>query len=145
MIRYALTCAADHAFESWFQSAAAYDRLAAAGHVTCPQCGSPEVSKALMAPRVQTAARAPEAAPAGGPQPMVAGPMERALAELRRRVEENADYVGDSFAREARAMHEGEAPERSIYGEARPEEARALIEDGIGVAPLPFVPRRKGN
>ncbi len=141
MIRYALTCAAKHDFESWFQSSAAYDRLAAQGRVTCPDCGSADVRKAMMAPAVSGADRraAPDAAP---PPP---AEIERALAALRRQVEENSDYVGLNFAAEARRIHQGEAPERSIYGEARPDEARRLIEDGVPVAPLPFVPRRKTN
>jgi hypothetical protein len=142
MIRYALTCAADHAFESWFQSSAAYDRLEAGGRVACPVCGSTTVRKALMAPAVQGAARAGEPAPAAPPSP---ADIEKALAELRRQVEENSDYVGLNFAAEARRIHAGEAPERSIYGEAQPDEARRLIEDGVPVAPLPFVPRRKTN
>jgi hypothetical protein len=146
MIRYALTCAARHDFESWFQSSEAFDRLAEAGRVTCPTCGNPDVRKALMAPAVVGAGKLPD--PAG--DPVVADPpspaeIERALAALRRQVEENSDYVGLNFAAEARRIHAGEAPERSIYGEAKPDEARKLIEDGVPVAPLPFVPRRKTN
>lgn len=152
MIRYALTCANDHDFESWFQSAGAFDRLAAAGHVACAVCGSTEVTKTLMAPVVRPARRAAEKAadraegaaetrPLSGPRT----PAEQALAALRRQVEENSDYVGLNFAAEARAMHEGDIPERSIYGEARADEARQLIEDGIPVAPLPFRPARKTN
>jgi hypothetical protein len=146
MIRYALTCAARHEFESWFQSSAAYDRLAEAGRVTCPACGSSEVHKALMAPAVMGADKAPEPAEneAQGTPPSPAE-IERALAALRKQVEENSDYVGMNFATEARRIHAGEAPERSIYGETRPDEARKLIEDGVPVAPLPFVPRRKTN
>ncbi|MGB2894495.1 MAG: DUF1178 family protein, partial [Albidovulum sp.] len=68
-----------------------------------------------------------------------------ALAALRRQVEETSEYVGLNFAAEARAMHEGRVPERSIYGEAKADEARRLVEDGIPVAPLPFVPARKTN
>ncbi|WP_343079757.1 DUF1178 family protein [Ostreiculturibacter nitratireducens] len=145
MIRYSLTCANDHGFESWFQSAEAYDRLRAAGHVACTVCGSTEVAKSLMAPAVRpsrdTAGEQEKAAPLSKP----ASPAEEALAALRRKIEENSDYVGMNFAAEARAIHEGEAPERSIYGEAKPDEARRLIEDGIPVAPLPFLPARKAN
>ena len=72
-------------------------------------------------------------------------PIEAALAALRRQVEETSEYVGLNFAAEARAMHEGRVPERSIYGEAKADEARRLVEDGIPVAPLPFVPARKTN
>jgi hypothetical protein len=141
MIRYSLTCAADHDFESWFQSSAAYDRLADSGRVACPACGTTSVRKALMAPAVQAAGKTAEPA-AAPPSP---ADIERALAELRRQVEQNSDYVGLNFAAEARRIHAGEAPERSIYGEARPDEARKLVEDGVPVAPLPFVPRRKTN
>jgi hypothetical protein len=156
MIRYALTCANDHGFESWFQSAEAFDRLAAGGHVACAVCGSTEVAKTLMAPAVRPARRAEAAglaaaaeagleAPPSGPLSGPRTPAEEALAALRRQVEANSDYVGLNFAAEARAMHEGTIPERSIYGEARAEEAKRLIEEGIPVAPLPFLPARKAN
>lgn len=135
MIRYALRCEAGHEFESWFQSAGAYDGLRAGGHVSCPDCGSCRVEKALMAPAVVAK---PEALK---PQ----DPRAAALAELRRKVEENSDYVGMNFVAEARAMHAGDTPERAIYGEARPEEAIQLLEEGVPVAPLPFMPTRKTN
>ncbi len=137
MIRYDLKCDRGHAFDSWFASAAAFDRLAAAGHVACPDCGSARVDKVLMAPAVARAADRPLAAPRD--------PREEALSELRRQIEERSDYVGLSFAAEARAMHEGRIPERAIHGEAKPDEARKLIEDGVPVAPLPFLPARKTN
>lgn len=143
MIQYALKCAKGHSFDSWFQSAAAYDKLAAAGMVSCAVCGTPDVSKAIMAPRVGKSA--PDTAAASKPLSQPASPAEQALAELRRRVEKDADYVGRKFAREARAMHDGDAPARPIWGEARADEARALIEDGVPVAPLPFTPSRKTN
>lgn len=138
MIRYALKCPSDHAFESWFQSSAAYDALHRSGHVTCPACGSPQVEKALMAPSVRTEEPARTLS-----QPV--SEMEQKLAELRRQVEENSEYVGLGFAAEARAIHAGDAPERAIYGEAKADEARALIEDGVPVTPLPFLPQRKAN
>lgn len=137
MIRYSLACAEGHRFESWFQSAAAYDRLAAAGHVACAVCGGTKVDKALMAPAVASHDEAPLAT--------AATPAEQALAALRRKIEEESEYVGLSFAAEARAIHEGAAPERAIYGEARPDEAKRLIEDGVPIAPLPFLPTRKAN
>lgn len=137
MVRYSLSCAEGHAFESWFQSAAAFDDLAARGLLACAECGSPKVGKALMAPAVAASRGAPLAGPPT--------PREARLAALRRHIEESSDYVGLSFAAEARRMHEGEAPERAIWGEARPEEARALLEDGIPVAPLPFLPKRSAN
>lgn len=135
MVRYSLSCAEGHAFESWFQSAKAFDDLAARGLLSCAQCGSPKVEKALMAPAVSTAK------PLAEPQ----YPQEAMLAAMRRHVEDNSDYVGLSFAAEARKMHEGDAPSRSIWGEAKPEEAKALLEDGIPVAPLPFMPKRSTN
>jgi hypothetical protein len=143
MIRYALHCDKGHRFESWFQSADAFDKVRAAGMVSCPDCGSTGVDKALMAPEVRPARKA--AAAAG---PLSSAPVserEKALAELRRRVEEGSEYVGMNFAAEARAIHEGAAPERAIWGEARIEEARTLIEDGIAVAPLPFRPKSRSN
>ena len=152
MIRYALKCDQGHVFESWFQNAAAFDGLKAGGHVTCPTCGSSAVEKSLMAPKVRPARKAAPAPaePTPGPQgdTPVAAPspeLEQAIAEMRAKVEAESDYVGDSFAKEARAMHLGDTPERSIYGEAKPDEARALIEDGVPVLPLPFRPTRKSN
>lgn len=135
MIRYTLKCTSDHSFDSWFQSAAAFDSLAAAGHVACPVCGATTVEKALMAPRV--AVGADLSAPGSE--------AEKALADLRRKVEENSEYVGVNFVAEARKMHEGSVPERSIYGEARPEEAIKLLDEGVRLAPLPFMPSRKTN
>lgn len=150
MIQYALKCSNGHSFDSWFQSAEAFDKLAAAGMVTCAVCGSAEVEKAIMTPRVRPARNAvapiatpPEPAPIDMATP--APEVEQALAKLRDVVEKNSDYVGNEFASEARKMHVGDAPERAIYGEAKPEEARALIEDGVPVAPLPFIPSRKTN
>ncbi|QBF32922.1 DUF1178 family protein [Thalassococcus sp. S3] len=140
MIQYALKCADGHTFDSWFQSAEAYDKLESAGMVTCAVCGSSQVEKAVMTPRVGSSRSEPSTALTGP-----ASPAEQALADMRRHVEENADYVGTDFASEARAMHVGDAPERSIYGEARPEDAKQLIDDGVPVAPLPFLPPRKTN
>jgi hypothetical protein len=149
MIQYTLKCSQDHRFDSWFQSAEAFDKLKAAGMVTCSICGDSSVEKAIMAPRVRpsrSAAKTPEP-PAANDKPLSqpANPAEQALSDMRKQVEENSDYVGSNFATEARAMHVGDAPERSIYGEAKPEEAKSLIEDGVPVVPLPFVPGRKSN
>jgi hypothetical protein len=151
MIRYALKCAEGHRFESWFQSASAYDTLARAGHLACAVCGSAQVDKELMAPRVaagETDGTATHAAPAKPPERPLsqpAHPAEQALARLRRHVEKNATYVGPDFARKAREIHNGEAPETAIYGEAAPAEAQALREEGVPVAPLPFRPTDKSN
>lgn len=133
MIRYDLTCDHDHRFDGWFASAAGFDSLRAAGQVTCVICGSANVEKALMAPAVTPGLTAPR------------NTAEQALAAMRKKVEASSEYVGMNFAAEARAIHAGDAPERSIYGEARFEEAKALIEDGVPVAPLPFTPTRKAN
>jgi hypothetical protein len=168
MIQYALKCVDGHSFDSWFQSAAGYDKLAAAGMVSCAVCGSTQVEKSIMAPRVRPGRKAVSAL--GEPEPAAPPPqagtpvrapsadnapvgalstpsseLEQQIAELRKKVEENSDYVGKDFVSQARAMHEGEAPERAIHGEARIDEAKALLEEGIPVAPLPFMPNRKTN
>lgn len=149
MINYALKCGQSHSFDSWFQSATAFDTLKAAGHVTCPICGNGQVEKAIMAPRITTGRKA--ARPVDDqtpPMPVQLGPnpdAETALAKLKAEIQANSDYVGMNFAAEARAIHEGDAPKRAIYGEAKLDEARALIEDGVPVAPLPFIPNRKVN
>ncbi|MCM2561383.1 DUF1178 family protein [Lutimaribacter sp. EGI FJ00015] len=146
MIQFTLKCDEGHRFESWFQSADAFDKLKGAGLVSCAVCGSDRVEKALMAPAVRTTDK-PVPAPGASPTPLSApaSPAEQAMADLRRKIEQNSDYVGMKFAQEARAIHEGTAPERAIYGEARPDEAKKLIEDGVPVAPLPFIPGRKSN
>lgn len=141
MIRYSLHCAEEHDFESWFASAAAFDDLKARGLVTCAICGGGKVEKALMAPAVAIPATTPARPDLKAPGSEV----ETALAALRREVEANSEYVGVNFVSEARRMHAGESPERAIHGEARPDEARKLIEEGVPVAPLPFLPARKTN
>ena len=135
MIRYALACGAGHDFEGWFGSSGDFDDQSARGLVSCPMCGTPEVRKQIMAPAVVTTKG--REGPASGPSREMM--MEMASRD-RRHVEDNFDYVGDTFAREARAIHEGRSEERGIYGEATPEETRALVEDGVPVAPLPQVP-----
>lgn len=139
MIKYALECEDGHSFESWFQSNAAFDTLKASGHLSCAICGSQKVSKALMAPRVKLVAET-ETSPA---QTIPNPEAEKALAKLRQSVEENSDYVGEKFTDEARAMHLGDKPERAIYGEARLDQAKSLIEDGVPLLPLPFTPKKK--
>lgn len=147
MIQYALKCTDGHQFESWFQSASAFDKLTSAKALTCAICGSNDVSKAIMAPRVNAGTDAPPPVPAEPKRPLSQPqtPAERALAQLREHVEKTSNYVGKDFVREARAMHEGSAPERPIHGEARFEDARKLFEEGVPVAPLPFLPTRKTN
>ena len=142
MIQYTLRCDQGHQTDSWFKSAAAYDALAASGHLSCAICGSARVDKALMAPRLRPAQDPAE----GATRPVVANPkpeIEKAIAELRAKVEASSDYVGDRFASEARAMYLGDKPERSIYGEARIDQARELLADGVPLMPLPFRPRQK--
>ncbi|HLQ18627.1 MAG TPA: DUF1178 family protein [Tabrizicola sp.] len=142
MIRYSLRCGAGHGFESWFKGADAFSALQAAGQVACPLCGSTEVGKDLMAPAVRPARKASAA------KPDLSAPtsdLEEKLAALKKQIEENSEYVGMNFAAEARKIHAGDAPERAIHGEARPDEARAMIEEGLPVAPLPFLPARKVN
>ncbi|MFP4328980.1 MAG: DUF1178 family protein [Paracoccaceae bacterium] len=148
MIHYALKCDQDHRFESWFQSASAFDKLQDAGMVACAVCGSTAVEKAVMAPAVSGAGEPAETAePAVPARPLKtpAHPAELALRRLRAYVEQHSEDVGRDFAREARAIHAGEAPERPIHGEAKPSEARALMEEGVPVAPLPFALGRKSN
>ncbi len=140
MIKFALKCPEGHRFDSWFQSAEAFDKLARTGHVTCADCGSTDVTKSVMAPNVQSAPAAP---PDNAARP--AASAERDIARLRRKIEETSEYVGSNFAREARDMHEGRTPDRPIYGEVRADEARKLVKDGVPVLPLPFLPTRKVN
>ena len=140
MIRFSLTCDNGHRFDSWFQSSDAFETLKASGHLACAVCGSVEVQKAVMAPAVSS--RDAEPSPLTEAQP---SPAEQAMAAMRKHVETNSDYVGLEFASEARAMHDGDIPERPIYGEAKSDDAKALIDDGIPVAPLPFLPSKKAN
>ena len=146
MIKYALKCSEGHVFESWFASAAAYDSLRAAGHVSCAVCGATDVAKAIMAPNGSTARAKPDA-PAAPDTPAEPSPqaVRKALSEMREAVEKNATYVGGSFAQQARSMHLGDLPEQAIWGEANGVEAKSLIEDGVPVMPLPFIPTRKAN
>jgi hypothetical protein len=144
MIKYSLICADGHRFDSWFASADAFETLKGSGMVGCAVCGSTQVEKAMMAPTVKSSASRVTPEPER-PLSAPASPAEQALAELRKRIEAESDYVGREFAREARAIHDGDAPKRWIHGEADAGEARRLVEDGIPVAPLPFPPRRKTN
>jgi hypothetical protein len=149
MIRYTLRCAEGHGFDSWFQSADSFESLSRSGLLACPECGATRIEKSLMAPQVRPArtraAPREDEAPAAGPLAAPTDERERTLAALRAHVEANSDYVGLNFVAEARAMHEGSAPARSIHGEARLDEAKKLIEDGVPVAPLPFLPRSRTN
>jgi len=151
MIRFSLKCPDGHVFESWFKSNEAFETLSQSDLVTCPECGIASHEKALMAPNVNVTKAATSdkpTAPVQSDMHALAAPSseaETALRELRRKVQDNSEYVGEKFADEARAIHLGDAPERSIYGEASRDEAQKLAEDGVPVAPLPFVPTRKTN
>ncbi len=135
MIRYDLKCSKGHEFDSWFGSGDDFDKLLKAGMLSCSVCGDADVKKAIMAPRVTTSEKdRPLSAPAS--------PAEQAVRDLRKKIEENADNVGKNFASEARKIHDGDAPERAIYGEAKIEDAKSLIEDGVPVIPLPWKDRK---
>jgi len=136
MIRYALRCDHDHGFEAWFGTSAAYDDQAARGLVECPLCGSTGIKKQIMAPAVAGTRRSTSAPDTAKLQTM----MMQAAREVRSHVERNFDYVGDTFAREARDIHEGRSEKREIYGEATPAEVRKLKDDGVPCAPLPPLP-----
>jgi hypothetical protein len=159
MIRYALNCESGHGFESWFANSAAYDKQVKRALVACPICGSTKVEKAIMSPRLGRGddadgaavaeAPAPPPAPATPPAPAkaplaVMSPPERELRkklkELREHITKNSDYVGPRFPEQARKIHYGEVEHRSIYGEASPEEAKELHEEGIEFHPLPILP-----
>ncbi len=168
MIRYALHCDRNHDFESWFQNSAAYDKQAKRSLVTCPVCGSAKVEKAIMAPRLaqksdslldhadmtapQPSTPAPNPAqlagsvpaiPPKGPVAMMSPPereLRQKLKELRDHIVKNASYVGTRFPEEARKIHYGETEHRSIYGEASPDEAKELHEEGIEFHPIPILP-----
>ncbi len=133
MIRYALHCDLSHTFEAWFGSSSDYDDQAGRGLVECPVCGSTSVSKQIMAPAVAGTKKSPPPELAARMQTM----MMRAAREVRSHVEQNFDYVGDAFAREARDIHEGRSEKREIYGEATPAEVKKLRDDGVPCAPLP--------
>jgi hypothetical protein len=154
MIHYHLRCEQGHAFESWFQNSSAYEAQEKRKLVSCPSCGSTKVERAIMAPQIvskkgrEIAAPAPApaaatevAAPASTPLLMAQERELRAkLKELRDHIVKNADNVGERFPTEARKMHYGDIEHRPIYGEASPDEARALVEEGVEVTPLPVLP-----
>ena len=157
MIRYALRCERDHTFESWFQSSSAYESQVKRKLVSCPVCNSVKVEKAIMAPQIVSKkgrekanpapapapATAPAETPATGSTPLLMAQereLRAKLKELRVHIVSNADNVGERFPTEARKMHYGDIEHRPIYGEASPEEARALIDEGVEVSPLPVLP-----
>ncbi|WP_048645136.1 DUF1178 family protein [Nitratireductor soli] len=137
MISFNLICEHAHPFEAWFRNSADFDSQKERLLVACPQCGSHSVEKALMAPAVSTSRRKAQVALALGEEQKKALTQ---LKELSKKVRENADYVGDKFAEEARKIHFGETDARGIYGEASVDEAKALVEDGVEFMPLPVFP-----
>ena len=163
MIVFDLICGeGSHVFEAWFGSSADYDAQQARGLVSCPVCGSGNIGKAVMAPNVglkgnqrgeRAALPAFASAPAAPSLPMASGEpssaaikaMMQALAKAQADALQSSDYVGPRFAEEARAIHLGESEERTIHGQATPEEAKALIDEGVPVAPLPFPVRPPGR
>jgi hypothetical protein len=154
MIRYNLRCDRGHGFESWFQSSSAYESQEKRKLVSCPACGSVKVERAIMAPQIVSkktsraepapvvSAASTEAATSASTPLMMAHERElRAkIKELRDHIVKNADNVGERFPNEARKMHYGDIEHRPIYGEASPEEARSLIDEGVEVSPLPVLP-----
>ncbi len=147
MIVFDLGCDRSHVFEAWFGSSEDYESQRARGLVSCPICGSAEVTKAVMAPAVGTKSNQLAPARPSKPVPMMAGEgpapaeikaMLAQLAEMQAKALEKSEDVGGRFASEARAIHEGDAPERLIHGQATIADAKSLIEDGIGVMPLPL-------
>jgi hypothetical protein len=153
MIRYNLRCDRGHAFESWFQSSLAYESQEKRKLVSCPACGSVKVERAIMAPQIVSKKKRDSAAPSpAAPSTEVTTPtstplmmaqereLRAKLKELRDHIVKNADNVGERFPNEARKMHYGDIEHRPIYGEASPEEARSLIDEGVEVSPLPVLP-----
>jgi len=139
MIKYALSCAEGHAFDSWFPNSAAYEKQRKRGFVVCPECGSTKVDKAIMAPAVVGGDRATVEA---SPEIVVDDRRRRArefFLHMRREIEANTDDVGAKFPKVARAMHLGDEPERAIRGRASLDEAKSLLEDGIAVTPMPML------
>jgi hypothetical protein len=161
MIRYSLICERKHDFEIWFKNSADYDKQAKRGLVTCPACGSAEVEKALMAPALGRGTKKDVPAPVAEAAPTTETPVavehktpvamispqeqefRAKLKELRDQLTKNADNVGAKFPEEARKMHYGESEHRSIYGEATPQEAKELLEEGVELHPLPVLPEER--
>ena len=145
MIRYSLACKAGHGFDSWFRSSADYDEQRAQALIACPVCGSTAIEKRIMAPSLVRSDKGP--AHEDKTPVVMMSPEEKEfrkkLRELREHVTKNADYVGEKFPQLARQMHEEEIEKRSIYGEAKPAEVRALLEEGVEVQPLPILPEER--
>jgi hypothetical protein len=158
MILYELKCQAGHVFEAWFKDSAAYDRQAKRGQIACPVCNDTRIGKAPMAPSIKGSknrdearsearseeAKVPAPAPAAAESIAHLGAME-AVRELVRQIEANCENVGDKFPDEARRIHYGESEKRGIYGQASLEETKALQDEGVEVAALPWVTPKRTN
>ncbi len=158
MIRYALLCHRDHAFEAWFRDSEAFDRQKEAGQVSCPACGDTDVRKAMMAPAIRRSAKTSASAPVTPPLPAPAeapdppatatpaiadegfARVRAALREIHAKLKRDAVDVGPAFPDAARAIHDGDAAPRAIYGTATDAEVRSLVEDGVGILPIPALP-----
>ncbi|MFL5281494.1 MAG: DUF1178 family protein [Rhodopila sp.] len=158
MIHYQLRCSQEHGFDGWFKDSATFEKQAQLGLIECPECGSTEVERALMAPAltrrealpvpVETPQLPAAAEPAMGSGKVAAGRMPAQMVALLQRmraeVERSCDYVGSDFAEDARKMHRGESEHRGIYGETTEQQAESLSEEGINIARIPWVPRADG-
>jgi hypothetical protein len=155
MIHYQLRCSTEHEFDGWFADSASFDTQAARGLLECPICGTSKVERALMTPSVPKKGRparktrkpaetATQAAPVAVSGEHLPDQVRAMLQRLRAEVEQNCDYVGDTFADEARKIHAGRSERRGIYGETTQDEAAALEDEGITVAKIPWVPRADG-
>ena len=144
MILFQLKCEHDHEFEGWFKDGATYDAQAASGDLSCPVCGTSNVGKALMAPRLRTS-RQKEVASEKQQQKAIAEATQAAIAEIRKQVESNCENVGNKFAEEARKIHYGETEKRGIYGQASLKETAELVDEGIDVTALPWDDETKKN
>ena len=141
MIKYSFKCSNGHEFDSWIQSADALDKLRSSGMISCAICGDKKVERALMSPQVRPAknkVKRKDSRPLSGPLTTA----EQAFMELRAKIEANTEDVGSNFAKEARAIHEGEAEERGIRGKATVKEVKTLVEDGVSITPLPWTDRK---
>jgi hypothetical protein len=146
MIVYDLTCAKSHLFEGWFRDGAAFEAQAGAGEIVCPTCGSTDIKKALATPNLTNCKKKTQTPPVPEPPKAAmeatnASEVRQALRNLRKTVEENFDFVGDTFAEEARKIHYGEVDQRNIYGETSDEEAEALLDEGVEVSRVPWIRR----
>ncbi|MES3026589.1 MAG: DUF1178 family protein [Pseudomonadota bacterium] len=139
MIRYALSCDNAHEFEGWFGSSVDFDDQSERGLVGCPVCDSKAVTKQIMAPSIAGTKKTTDL------PPQVRSMVMEAMGRVRKHVEDNFDYVGDTFADEARAIHEGRSEDRGIYGEATPAQIKSLTEDGVPIAAMPPAPPKKSE